>query len=100
MNAILAWFKAHNITSHTAAAAIVGASTLIMTDEKVRDFVLGLFVKHPNLGTAIVGAAGIVFKYSAGKSPAGTVAAAKQVLNSPDAPTAKAVDAATPPKES
>jgi hypothetical protein len=96
MNALVAWFKSKNITSHSIAVAIVGLASLIMTDETVRNFILGFFTKRPDVGVAIVSLAGIILKYSHSSSPAGAVAQAKAVLSEPDAPTAKQVDAATP----
>jgi hypothetical protein len=93
MNSFLLWIKSKNITSHSIAAVVIGAAGLIMTDETVRNFVLGLFQKHPNIGTAIVSLAGIILKYSHSSSPASTVAQAKAVLASPDAPMASAIDA-------
>ena len=94
MNAILAWLKSKSITSHTVAAAAVALSTLIMTDEQARDFVLKLFAAHPKIGTTIVALAGIILKYSHSSSPAGTVATAQQIVAAPDPPTQAAVDAA------
>ena len=68
---------------------------LIMGDEQVRSWITGAFVDHPRISTAIIGAASIILKYSHSSSPAGAVAQAKEVINSPDAPTASQVDAAT-----
>jgi hypothetical protein len=96
MSELIAWFKSKNINSHAIAASAIALSTLVMTDETVRNFVLGLFQQHPKIGTGIVTLAGIILKYSHSSSPAGAVAQARQVLDSPDAPSAKAVDAATP----
>jgi len=98
MSGSLAWLRSKNITSHSVAVAVISAATLIMGDESVRDWVLASFSAHPKIGTAIISAAGIILKYSHSSSPAGTMAQARQVMSEPDAPTAKQVDAATPPK--
>lgn len=95
MNALLAWLKSKNITSHSVAVAVASAAALIMSDEQVRSWITGAFVDHPKIATGIISAAGIILKYSHSSSPAGTMAQARQVLTSPDAPTAKQVDDAT-----
>ena len=95
MNALLAWLRSKNITSHTIAAALAVIAGLIVKDEQVRDFLISSLVAHPKIAAGIVSAAGIWFKYSHSSSPAGAVAQAKQVLTSPDAPTSSQVDAAT-----
>jgi hypothetical protein len=93
MNAILAWLKSKNASSHSIAAGAVVIAGIIMTDEKVRDFVLALFAKHPDVGTAIVTIAGIIFKYSSSRTPAAIVGAAQQIQVAPNPPSQTEVDA-------
>ena len=95
MNKLLAWLRSKNVTSHSIALGVVSLAGLIMGDEQVRSWITGAFVDHPRISTAIIGAASIILKYSHSSSPAGAVAQAKEVINSPDAPTASQVDAAT-----
>jgi len=73
MNAIVAWFKSKNISSHTIAAALVSVATLIVTDEQVRSFLVQALISHPKIAAEVIAVAGIIFKYSRGSSPAGAV---------------------------
>ena len=94
MEALLAFFRSKNITSHTVAAAVITLAGLIMSDEQVRDFVLSTFQAHPKIGTSIVALAGIVLKYSHSSSSAGTIATAEKIVAAPNPPTPAEVDAA------
>ena len=98
MNAILAWLKSKNISTHTIAVALIAAATIISSDQTVRDFILTLFKDHPIIGTDLIALAGIILKYSHSLSDAGAVANAKAILDKPDSPTVAQVDAATPSK--
>jgi hypothetical protein len=95
VNALIAWIRSKNITSHTVAVASIALATIITTDQQVRDFILGLFKDHPAIGSDIVLLAGVILKYAHSSSPAGAVAESRAVLAKPDAPTAAQVDAAT-----
>lgn len=64
MDKFMEWLKSKNISSHTVAAAAIAASGIIMTDEQVRSFILGLFDHHPKIGSAIMLLAGTILKYS------------------------------------
>lgn len=97
METIRAWLYSRNITSHTIAIVIVSAATLYTTDQQVRDFTIQLFHNHPTIPADLLALAGIVMKYSSAHSPAGVVAEAKAVMNSPNPPTSAAVNAATIP---
>lgn len=91
---IQAWLKSKSITAHTIAAVLFLASSAIVTNQDLRDFILQTFQNHPKIGTVIIALAGIVFKYSHSSSPAGTVALAQVIETLPSAPTQTAVDAA------
>ena len=73
MNAIAAFLKSRNITSHSIAVVLLAAATAITADEQVRSFLLQILVAHPKLAADILLLAGIVFKYSRGSSPVGAV---------------------------
>lgn len=64
MSAILAWLKDKNISSHTVAALVISAAGLIVSDQQVRDFLIKTLAHHPDVATAVIGMAGIIFKYS------------------------------------
>ena len=98
MNAIVTWLRSRNITAHSITAASIALAGLIVSDEKVRTFILNLFVQHPKWGSAIVLIAGIIVNNSNPQTAAAKVATAKQVLAQPDAPSAKAVEDVTPPQ--
>jgi hypothetical protein len=72
-NAIVAWFKAKSITSHTVAAAVISAATLISTDQQVRDFLISSCQAHPKIAAEIIALSGIILKYTRSSSPAGEV---------------------------
>jgi len=93
---LMKWLRSKSITSHSVAAALVLAATVITSDQQVRDFVLGLFQAHPKIATAIVSLAAIILKYSHSSSPAGAIAQAQTIEATPNAPTQAAVDAAKP----
>jgi hypothetical protein len=96
MNALMAWLKSKNLTSHSIAAAAIALATLITTDQQVRDFLISTFQQHPKIGTGIVTLAGIILKYSHSSSAAGTVATAQHIELSPNPPTPAEVAAANP----
>ena len=95
MEKLAAWFRSKNITAHTIAVLAVSAAGLITGDQQVRDFLIELFKAHPVMATDIIMAATILAKYSHSSSAAGTLATARVINDSPDAPTAAAVDAAS-----
>jgi hypothetical protein len=92
---IKAWLLSKNLTAHTVAAVLLSAATVISADPQARQFVAMTFERHPGIGAWIIAAAGIAAKYSHSSSAAGTVATAKVIQNSPDAPTASQVQAAS-----
>ena len=94
MNSIAAWFRSKNITTHTVGAAVFGLAGIIATDRQVQQYVVQLFVAHPALAAQIIGGAVIIAKYSHSSSPAGTLATARAINDSPNAPTRAQVDAA------
>ena len=94
-NWLIAWIKAHGWSAHAIAALMATLATIIITDPAAKALVLSFFKNNPDLGTAIVSLAGIYVAYKTSHSPAGIVAAAKQIQSQPDAPTAAQVDAAT-----
>lgn len=96
MDKIIAWFKSKNITAHSIALAAVAIATLYTTDEQFRDFVISAFQNHPKILANITLAVGIILKYSHSSSDAGTVAKAQTILQSPNPPSASAVEAAKP----
>lgn len=95
MNIIVAWFKSKSSTSHKLAFAAVALATLITSDAQFREFLVILMQAHPTLAADIILFAGIIAKYSHSSSPAGTLATARAIQASPDAPTSSQVDAVT-----
>lgn len=79
MNALLAWFKSRNITSHTVAVGIAGFFTLYSADQAFRDVVLKLVEHHPEIAAALAAAVGIWTKYSGAHSAQGVLQEAAQV---------------------
>ena len=105
MSGFLAWLKSKNLTTHSVGLAIIGFAVAYDSTPALQNYISSIFVGHEavvtTLGkicTNIVAGVTLWRNYSHSTSPAGAVARAKSVLDSPDAPTAKAVDAATPPK--
>jgi hypothetical protein len=105
MNSLLAWLKSKNVTTHTVGLAIIAFAVAYDSDKSLQNYISSIFVGHEAVVTTlgkvcanIVMGVTVWRNYSHSTSPAGAVARAKSVLDSPDAPTAKAVDAATPPK--
>lgn len=84
MNAIKAWLKSRNVTSHTIAGFAAGAFALYTSDQQFRDFVLSNFEHHPKILAGIATVAGIYFKYSGAHSPAGVIEEAKEVQRVPE----------------
>lgn len=95
MNNIVAWFKSKNISTHTVAALCIAAATLITTDSQVQQILIELFKNHPAALADVTLLAGLILKYTHSSSPAGTLATARTITSSGDAPTAAQVDAAT-----
>ena len=95
MSKIASWFRSKNITAHAVAVVAVTAASLITGDQQVRDFLIELFKAHPAIGADIIAVAAIVLKYSHSSSAAGTLATARVINDSPDAPTATQIDAAS-----
>ena len=95
MNNLAAWFRSKNLTAHALAAILLTAASVISADPQARQFIAMTFQRHPSLGAWIIAAAGIAAKYSRSSSAAGTIASAKIIAASPDAPTASEVQAAS-----
>jgi hypothetical protein len=94
-NTLVAWLKSKNITTHTIGVA-AGLAMLAISDNAwgCRDLLLKLFHDHPSLGADIVLISGAFAAYKRSSSNAGAVAVAKVVMDSPNAPTSAAIDAA------
>ncbi len=90
---IVAWFQSKNLISHWIAVAVFGLSGIIATDQQVQQYVVQLCAAHPALAAQIIGAAVIIAKYSHSSSAAGTLATARTINASPDAPTSSQVAA-------
>ena len=71
------WFRSKNITSHTVVALLIGAATLITTDEQVRDLLIQATIAHPKIASTAITVAGIILKYSRDSSTRG---AAQNIL--------------------
>lgn len=100
MNALMAWFKSKNITSHTIALAAISAAGLITSDEQVRSFLVGAFAHHPKIATEIIAVAGIILKYTRASSPVGAEKeVVADVVNDPNATAVIAANVKPTPKE-
>ena len=95
MNFLIAWAKSKNWTTHTVIAAAIGLAGLIAADPAIQDWIKTTLAAHPQLASLIVLASLAVAKNSHSSSPAGTLATARTITSSGDAPTAAQVDAAT-----
>ena len=95
MNILIAWAKSKNWTTHTVIAAAIGLAGLIAADPAIQDWIKTTLAAHPQLASLIVLASLAVAKNSHSSSPAGTLATARTITSSGDAPTAAQVDAAT-----
>ena len=95
MNTIISWFKSKNITAHMVFGLATATAAAITFDPQVQQFLVAVLKGHPALVADILLAAGVIAKYSHSSSPAGTLATARVINASPDAPTSTEVDAAT-----
>jgi hypothetical protein len=102
MNAIKAWLKSKNITTHTVGMAIVAFAVAYNSSTALRDYIATLLAGYPvvvtkigMLTTDIVAGVTLWRNYSHSSSPAGTLATARAIQAAPDAPTSSQVDAAT-----
>ena len=95
MTNLIAWFKSKGWTAHAVFAACIAAAGIIGADTQVQQFLAGLFANHPAIAAQIIALAVIIAKYTHSSSAAGTLANARNIQASPDAPTASQVDAAT-----
>ena len=95
MNILIAWAKSKNWTTHTVIAAAIGLAGLIAADPAIQDWIKTTLAAHPQLASLIVLASLAVAKNSHSSSDAGTLATARTITSSGDAPTAAQVDAAT-----
>ena len=95
MNKIASWFRSKSITSHTIAVALLSIAGVIAGDKQVQDFLVSLLAAHPGAAAEIISVAVIAAKYSRSSSPAGTLATARDIKDSGNAPTAAQVDAAS-----
>lgn len=92
---VSAWFLSKSWTSHTVAAALVTLAGILAFDLRAQQLVTALFKGHPEAASEIILVAGLIAKYTHSSSPAGTVAAAKVIVASADAPTASQIEAAS-----
>jgi hypothetical protein len=63
VNKLLQFLKEHNITAHTIAGVIASAAALVVADTSFRNHVLIFFERHPDIGTELVAACGIITVY-------------------------------------
>lgn len=96
---LVAWLRSKNITAHSIAVGAIAFATLYTTDQQFRDFILTLVKDHPKIAADLAMGVGIILKYSHSSSDAGTVANAQTIQESPNPPTATAVQAAQITKE-
>jgi hypothetical protein len=97
-----AWFRSKNITTHTVGVAIVGFAIAYNSSPALRDYIGTMLIGYPVIITKLgVWTANIVAgvtlwrNYAHSSSDAGTLATARTITSSGDAPTASQVDAAT-----
>lgn len=99
---LIAWFKSKNITTHTIGLAIVGAAFAYDGSPQLRNYIGTVFTGYPvvvthigELAANIVAGVTLWRNYSHSSSPAGTLATARTINATPDAPTATQVDDAS-----
>jgi hypothetical protein len=97
-----AWMKAHNVTTKSIGLGLIAFAFAYTESPWLQGQVGTLFIGHPIviskigiLATDIVILVGIWRNFSSPHTDAGAVAHANAILDKPDAPTAKDVDAAT-----
>ena len=102
MNNFIAWLRSKNVTTHTIGVAIITFAFAYDSYAPLRDYIGTIFTGYPvvvtrigELAANIVAGVTLWRNYSHSSSPAGTLATARTIQASPDAPTAAAVDAAT-----
>ena len=100
MNSFIAWFKSKNISTHTVGGAIVAFAIAYDTTPALRDYIGTLFTGYPvvvtkigELAANIVAGVTLWRNYSHSSSTAGTLATARVINDSPNAPTSAQVDA-------
>lgn len=97
MNALVAWLKSKNWSTHSIAIVLGSIATFISADPQAQQFLVSLLKAHPAIATEIIAFAGIVVAYKKSSSAAGTVAQAKVIEASANPPTPEQVAAATLP---
>jgi|HubBroStandDraft_1064217.scaffolds.fasta_scaffold505971_2 hypothetical protein len=98
MNAILAWIKSKNISTHVIIVFASGLACTVAADPALQAWIKTALPNHPTLTSFIVLASIAWAKQSHSSSPAGTVANAKAILAQPNAPSAAQVESATTAK--
>jgi predicted permease len=98
----VAWLRSKNITTHTIGAAIITFAVAYDSYPPLRNYIGGVFVGYPvfvtqvgQILTNIAMGVALWRNFSHSSSAAGTVAQARTIIASPDAPTAAEVQAAT-----
>jgi hypothetical protein len=101
-NQIVAFANSKNITTHTVGGFIVAAAFAYDSSPQLRDYIGTLFTGYPVVVTKIgllaaniVGAVTLWRNYSHSSSDAGTLATARDIYASGNAPTAAEADAAS-----
>ena len=100
-NKLVAWMKSKNITVHTLGLGIVGFAAAYDSSPDLRNYIGTVFTGYPvvvtrlgELTANIVAGVTLWRNYAHSSSPAGIVAASRDVLDSPNPPTAAQIDAA------
>ena len=88
-----AWAKSKNWTTHAVIGTAIGLAGVIAADPAIQDWIKTTLAAHPQIASLIVLASLAVAKNSHSSSPAGTLATARVINDSPNAPTSAQVDA-------
>jgi hypothetical protein len=90
---VISWFKSKNLTTHSVLAACASLAIVIASDPAIQEWIKATLAAHPQLASLIVLAAIAYAKQSHSSSSVGTLATARTIVASPDAPTSAEVDA-------
>lgn len=69
MNAIKAWFSAHNLTSHSIVGLLIFLAGLYTENDAVKAVVNTFLLEHQHLSAIFTVAIGAYLKYSHGHKP-------------------------------
>ena len=90
-----AWFRSKSPQAHSLLGLMGSLALYIASSHDAQQFLITLLAGHPGVAAAIISLAVSAAGYMHSSSPAGTLATARDIKDSGNAPTAAQVDAAS-----